>query len=261
MNHPPNSDQAGPDEWKPPLQSWILTEENAVTVEGTGMTTEGTADASAVGSSTKMISDVNFVKVGGAITMVAPFLFVGALLSGVDTTANEVFDMAGHLLYLVVIVTLYQLFRDEGAAIRLAAVIGVVGMLLIVLVDFFALARLEMVAQIAAADAATAPALEAMKETISVLIVALEAVGNGLAWGIGGGLFSFAILRTDRLPHWLGWGGLLFAATMLVTPFDVMFSAGSTLESMVFFLGNMYGRLWLVVLGIFLIRLDASEVP
>lgn len=30
MNHPPNSYQAGPDEWKLPLQSWILTEENAV---------------------------------------------------------------------------------------------------------------------------------------------------------------------------------------------------------------------------------------
>lgn len=225
------------------------------------MTTEEVADAPAVEPSTNLISDLNFVKVGGAITILAPFVFVGALLSGIDTTANEAFDIAGHLLYLVVIVTLYQLFRDEGAAMRLAAVMGVVGMLLVVLTDFFALARLEIAAQIVAADATTTPALKAMKETISVLIVDLEAVGNGLAWGVGGGLFSLAILRTERIPHWLGWGGLLFAATMLFTPFDVMFLTGSTLESVVFFLGNMYGRLWLVVLGIFIVRLDETTVP
>lgn len=225
------------------------------------MTTQGAGDVSTVESSTNLISDVNFVKVGGAITIIAPFVFIGALISGVGTTSNEAFDMAGHLLYLVVMVTLYQLFRDEGAVMRLAAVMGVVGMLLIVFTDFFALVQLEITAQIAAADAASTPALEAMKETISVLIVDLEAVGNGLAWGIGGGLFSLAILQTERLPHWLGWGGLLFAAAMLFTPFDVMFLSGSTLESVVFFVGNMYGRLWLVVLGIFIVRLDENALP
>lgn len=225
------------------------------------MTTQEAGHAAAVESSRNLISDLNFVRMGGAVTILAPFIFVGALLSGVDTAANEAFDMAGHLLYLVVIVTLYQLFRDEGAVMRLAAVVGVAGMLLLVLTDFFALARLEIVAQIAAADAAATPALEAMKETISVLITDLEAVGNGLAWGIGGGLFSLAMLRTERIPHWLGWSGLLFAATMLFTPFDVMFLTDSTLESAVFFVGNMYGRLWLVVVGIFIIRLDANALP
>lgn len=225
------------------------------------MTTHEVGDESTVEPSTKLLSDANFLKVGGAITALAPFFFIGALLSGVDTPSNEAFDMAGHLLYLVVIVTLYQLFRDEGAVMGLAAVLGVVGMGLIVLTDFFALARLALVAQIAAGDATTTPALDAMNDAISVLIVDLEAVGNGLAWGIGGGLFSLAILRTERLPHWLGWGGLLFAATMLATPFDVMFLSGSTLESVVFFVGNMYGRLWLVVVGIHIVRLDERTLP
>ncbi len=225
------------------------------------MTTRETGDASAVDSPRNLLSDVSFVKVGGALTILAPFVFIGALLSGVDTTANEAFDLAGHLLYVVVFVTLYQLFRDEGAVVRLAAVMGVVGMSLIALGDFFALARLELGAQIAAADAATAPALEAVRQTLSVLISDVEAVGNGLAWGIGGGLFSLAILRTERITDWLGWTGLLFAAAMLFTPFDVMFLTASTLESAVFFIGNMFGRVWLVALGISIVRLDESAVP
>lgn len=200
------------------------------------------------------------MKIGGVLAIIGPFLFFGALISGTDA-ANNSLDLLGHFFYIVVILALYHLFRDGGATIRLAAVMGIVGMVLIIINDFVALADVELAAQAAAADEATQPALDAMAETTLALRSHLEAVGNALAWGVGGGIFSLAILRTERLPRWLGWGGVLFAATMLLTPIEVMFIADGIREADSFFFGNMYGRLWLVALGITLVRMDDALIP
>lgn len=217
-------------------------------------------DSTAIEQPTAVISDANFVKIAGVLTIIAPFVFIGALLSGTDL-ANNTFDALGHLLYIVVILVLYHLFRDGGPAMRLAAVLGVVGLVFITLQDFLGLAGIELAAQSAAADQATKPAIDAVAETVLVTRSHLSTVGNALTWGVGGGLFSLAIIRTERLPKWLGWGGLLFAAAMVITPFDVMFTPGGIRESVVFFIGNMYGRLWLVILGITLVRLNEESIP
>lgn len=210
--------------------------------------------------SLELVPEGLFLKVGGAITVIAPLVFIGALLTGTEV-ANNSLDLFGHLLYIVVILILYHIFRDGGPTIRIAAVLGVVGMLLISINDFLALASLELATQAEAADQAAQSALAAVDETLLVLRSHLEIVGNALGWGVGGGLFALAMLRTRRLPRWLAVGGLLFAALMMVSLFEVMFTQGGVRESMVFFLGNMYGRLWLVVLGISLIRLDKDAIP
>lgn len=224
------------------------------------MTTREAAEASAIDGSPALVEDVHFVKAGGIVAMVAPFVFIGALLSGTDL-ANNTFDLLGHLLYVVVVLVLYHLFRDSGPAVRLAAVMGVVGLLFVIVNDFLALASVELAARTAVADSATKPALEAVDGTLLVLRSQLEIVGNALAWGVGGGLFSLAIVRTERVSRWLGWTGLLFAALMVVSLFEVMFTPGGIRESMVFFVGNFYGRFWLVALGVALVRVDGASVP
>lgn len=212
------------------------------------------------GKSTPLITNLNFMRIGGVLTIIAPFVFIGALLSGTDV-ANNTFDALGHLLYIVVILVLYHLFRDSGPTMRVAAVLGVVGLVFITLQDFLGLAAIELVAHTGATDEATAPAIEAVAETVLVTRGHLSTVGNALTWGIGGGLFSLAMIRTERLPTWLGWGGLVFAAAMLLTLLDVMLTPGGLRDSPIFFIGNMYGRLWLVVLGISLLRLGEDAVP
>lgn len=224
------------------------------------MTTRETSEATVGERSTNLVSNVNFVKVGGVVAIVAPFVFIGALVSGTDL-ANNTFDALGHLLYIVVILVLYHLFQDSGPAMRVAAVLGVVGLVFITLQDFLGLAGIALAAQPGAADEAARPAIEAIGETILVTRAHLSTVGNALTWGIGGGLFSLAIIRTERLPSWLGWGGLVFAAAMLITLLDVIFTAGGLRDSPIFFIGNMYGRLWLVVLGITLVRLNEESIP
>lgn len=209
---------------------------------------------------TPLVSDGKFVRLGGAVAIITPFLFIGALIIGTDV-ANNTLDLFGHLLYIVVIVALYHLFRDGGAAMRLAVIMGVVGMLLVIINDFFALISVELVTEAGTADGATQSTLNTLDEVVLVLRSHLEAVGNALAWGVGGGLFSLAMLRTRRVPRWLGWGGVIFVVTMLLTPLEVMFVADGIREADLFFFGNMYGRLWLVVLGITLVRMDETLVP
>lgn len=223
------------------------------------MTTSEVSEATTGDRPPELIADGNFVKAGGVVAMVAPFVFIGALLSGTDL-ANNTFDLLGHLLYVVVILVLYHLFRDGGATMRLAAVMGVVGLLFITLQDFLGLAGVELAAQSAAADGPTQPAIDAVSESVLVLRGHLSTVGNALAWGVGGGLFSLAMVRTNRLSKWLGWAGLLFAALMWVSLIDVMVTPGGIRESPVFFLGNFFGRFWLVALGVALVRIDAESV-
>jgi hypothetical protein len=223
------------------------------------MTTSDVSDATTVDGRPELVADGNFVKAGGVVSMVAPFVFVGALLSGTDL-ANNTFDALGHLMYIVVVLVLYHLFRDGGATIRLAAVMGVVGLLFITLTDFLGLAGVELAAQSAAAGTTT-PAIDAVGETVLVLRSHFSTVGNALAWGVGGGLFSLAMLRTNRVSNWLGWAGLLFAVLMWASLFDVMFTPGGIRESPVFFLGNFFGRFWLVALGVALVRIDTESIP
>lgn len=224
------------------------------------MTTSEASHPKATERPVTFVSDANFVKVGGVVAAVAPFVFIGALISGTDV-ANNSLDLLGHILYIVVILVVYHLFRDGGAPMRFSAVMGIVGLLLIILNDFLALASLELTAQSAAAAEETKPALDAVAATLLVLRSHLEIVGNVLAWGVGGGLFSWAIVRTERVPKWVGLAGLLFAVSMWVGLFEVMFTPGGIRDAMVFFIGNFFGRFWLVVLGISLIRIDAGALP
>lgn len=224
------------------------------------MTTSEATEPATLGGPSELVADVHFVRAGGIVTMIAPFVFVGALLSGGDLS-NNAFDLLGHLLYLVVVVVLYQLFRDGGPAVRLAALAGVVGLLFVIVNDFLALASVELAARTTAADAATKPALEAIDGTLLVLRSHLETVGNVLAWGVGGGLFSLAMLRTGRVSRWLGWTGLLFAVLMVASLIEVLVTPGGIRESMVFFFGNFYGRFWLVALGVAFVRMDEALVP
>lgn len=209
---------------------------------------------------TELAPDASLLKIGGLVAMVAPFVFIGALLSGTDL-ANNTFDILGHLLYIVVVLVLYHLFRDGGLAMRFAALMGVVGLVFITLQDFFGLATVALTAQNPAADGATNSAIDAVAETLLVLRSHLSIVGNALAWGVGGGLFSLAMVRTERLSKWLGWTGVLFAILMLMSLFEVLLTPGGIRDSMVFFLGNFYGRFWLLALGVSLLRIDESSIP
>lgn len=246
------------------------------------MTTREGTKTEAVQQPPTFLSTLGFVKMGGVSTIVAMVLLLGGIIThimygasppdGMDVYLTEInanpggnllstsLELSALILLLVFMIAMYQLFRDDGGIMRLAVIAGSVGLSLMMLSKFFSIAGVELAAHYVAADSATKPAIAAMTETMLGSKAVISLVGNLLAWGVGGLLFSLAIVRTTVLSRWLGYGGVIYASTMWVTTVEVAAMPGVTSrDSIVFFFGTWLGLLWLLAMGIGLVRLD--DVP
>lgn len=86
--------------------------------------------------------------------------------------------------------------------------------------------------------------------------VVLSLVGTVLAWGVGGALFSVAILRTSLLPVWVGWLGLVVAVVVWLTSLQLF---SSTFER-VYPLMLIVGLAWFTAMGGLLLLIDPATV-
>jgi hypothetical protein len=248
------------------------------------VTTKETADASRAEPGGSRLPAVDFVRAGGASAVLAMVVLFAGIVTHImyggsppdgmnvyltDISANPAgnvlapsLDIAAYLLLLVFMVALYQLLREGRGPMRLALVTGTFGLLLIVLSRVVSMAIVELAVNYAAADAATKPAIAAVADTAVRTKSILDLVGNLLAFGVGGALFSLAILRTSVLSRWLGWGGLVYAAMMWTTVLEVSVVDGLTArDSIVFFVAIWFGILWLVAMGVGMVRAGNQSVP
>lgn len=85
----------------------------------------------------------------------------------------------------------------------------------------------------------------------------MNLVGTLLAWGIGGALFSLAILRMSVLPSWLGWLGLVFALLVWLTVLQLVYGPFEQLLLPTL----LVGLVWLSALGVALLLIDPSSLP
>lgn len=246
------------------------------TEETTGDGTEGPQ---------QLLSDVTFVRLGGLSAIVAMAFVIAGIythitLAGAPSPPDgmEVYltiindnpqanalsptlHITGQFLLLVFFVALYQLFGDGGGLMRFALVVGAAGLFLLVVSMLLALSEVELAAQYVIADGATQSAVAAVTETVLRVKSLIDLFGNLLAWGVGGLLFSIAILRTSILSRWLGIGGLVYAAAFWATLIEVALMPGVTArDSLIFFLGTLFGIIWLVAMGVGLLRVDKESV-
>lgn len=247
--------------------------------------TDRVSGASATVETLPVISDKNFVTVGGIAAIVAMVLVIGGIYTHIvpagapsppdgmevylttinsNPTANALSPLlhaSAQLLLLVFLVALYQLFRDEGGLMRLALLAGSVGILFLVFAMILSMSEVELAAQYVAADGATQSAVAVMAETLLRMKSLVDLIGNLLAWGIGGLLFSLAILRTSILSRWLGYGGLVYAGVFWITAVEVaVIPAMTARDSIIFFLGTLFGILWIIAMGVALIRSDEPSL-
>lgn len=248
------------------------------------MTVEASEGQSTEESQT-LISDEKFVTFGGLAAIVAMVLVIGGIythivLAGAPsppdgmevyltiTNDNSVANMlspllnaSAQLLLLVFLVALYQLFRDEGGLMRLALIAGTVGLLFLFFTMILSMSEVELASQYVAAEGPTQSAVAVMAETVLRIKSVVDLIGNLLVWGVGGLLFSLAIIRTSILSRWLGYGGLVYAGVFWVTAVEVAVTPGVTArDSIVFALGAFYGILWIIAMGVALIRVDEVAV-
>lgn len=168
-------------------------------------------------------------------------------------------QLAARLLLIGFFVALDTVFRDRGPASVLAVAAGVAGVLAIGATSVLHAGVTELAGHYVAADPAARPAIAATAEATLRVIALLDLTGNLLAWGVGGAVFSVAILRTGALSRWLGWGGLLFAASMWLTAIEVtVLPAVTSRDSVVFLVGILFGIIWTAAMGVALVRYEPA---
>lgn len=247
------------------------------------MTTSEAPDTAATDRRPVSIVGVDFVTLGGLSAVAAMLILFAGIVAhityggsppdGMDVYLNDVsadqagnmlaasLDASAFLLLLVFMVALYQLFHDDQGVLRLAVLAGSFGLLLLVGSRFLSMTEVQLAAHYVAADGATRTAIAVTAETVVRMKSLVGLVGNLLAWGVGGLLFSVAIIRTSLLSRWLGVGGLVYASTMWITAAEVAARPGVTArDSVVYFLGVWFGILWVLAMGVALIRLDRTTV-
>ncbi len=75
-------------------------------------------------------------------------------------------------------------------------------------------------------------------------------IGDAIFTGIGGLLFSIAILKTGFAPKWVGWLGLIGA----VGHWFALGSESSEVLEVIFLAGEVAFFLWLIAVGVVLLR-------
>lgn len=232
---------------------------------------------------TAVISDVGFVRLGGLLEVIAVALVIVSLAISIAAglpqpnpetaamgdwltdveNAGTIYLLTSwlfvvdHLLELAFVVALFHLFREEGAIMRLAVVAGVIGLFMVALSGIIELGLVELADRYVATGEPAQSSLLGTAVALEYLRLVLNLVGTVLAWGVGGALFSLAIVRTEVLPRWLGWLGLAFGVTVWLNALQLVSSAFAP----VILLMLLVGILWLPAMGLTLLRIDPSQVP
>jgi hypothetical protein len=106
---------------------------------------------------------------------------------------------------LVAFVGFYDALRQAGPVLIIAPVVGVASMTLVTISHATPIAMaLELAPDYLAANAATF-------DTFAQFCLLMNYFGDILLWGVTVPLYAFAILRTNVVPKWIGWVGLVSA--------------------------------------------------
>lgn len=232
-----------------------------------------------------VVTDTTFVRLGGLAAITAMVLLFAGIYThigpagapsppdGMDVYLTIINDnpaanalsgglqASAYLVLLVFLVALYRLFRGLGPVMRLALIAGTVGLVFLTASRILSITEVELAAQYVGTEGPTRAAVAAMTETLLRMKAVLDLFGNVLAWGVGGLLFSLAILRTSVLSRWLGYGGILYGAGIWLAAIEVVLTPGvSSRDSIIFVIAVWYGIVWVFVMGIALLRIDEASV-
>ena len=218
------------------------------------------------------MATISLVRVGGvcailavvSITM-ARIVFGNAWLTsrGVETfIIGHWFYVLALLLAMAAALGFYQALHKAGAVLWIAVVAILTGFIFLLFYEFIRLGiGYELAPAIADASTATRPALEVMANTLRQTGRLAVDVGYVLIFGIGVLLFSFAILRTSVVPKWIGRLGLIVVVANVA---EAAISSGVfpiTKSYTVWTVAAVTSQLWLVAMGVVLLRLKEPVAP
>jgi hypothetical protein len=145
------------------------------------------------------------------------------------------------LLGIVAFVGIYGVLRGgPGDVIVLAPVLGTVGLTLVTVSHLLPISlAYEFVPSYTVARSTAQPTLAATFDTMAATALVTNSAGNFLGFGVAVPMFAVAILKTGRLPRWIGWLGLLVGVLAgwlgLLTSVSEVFEGISTIGFLGFF--------------------------
>ena len=155
-----------------------------------------------------------------------------------------------HLLEIVFILALFQVLRRAGDTLWVAVTAGTLGLLLVSLSGLLQLGLAELAVAYAGAGSAEQASIATSAVALEQIRLAANVTGTTLAWGVGGGLFVLAMLRTDIFPRWLGWLGVVFVSLMWINTLQLIWPA---LEAL-FMVAILVAGVWFIGMGWVLMR-------
>lgn len=167
----------------------------------------------------------------------------------------------GPLLAVMAVLGLYQTMRDQGNLVRVAAAFFLLGIPLAVsrvILDLGVVYELAPAYVISAANSPTSASIIVAADTIKVIGILANLVGNVLLFGIGVLLFSVAIIRTSVVPRWIGWFGVLVA---LVGGWLPLLGPAFSVIEFIGLIGFFLSTAWMISMGVSLLRLEESAPP
>ena len=221
----------------------------------------------------------SFVKAAGVCSIVAVVIIVVSVIlfsaSGVESDPEKIeaylrdvhnnnalyasawwVYILGTLFLIPTFLGFYQAFREGGHLLWVALVTSLIGVIFILAV---APISLGIVSQLAAGYAEAGfnirPALEVVARTLLTTNNWLFVLGSFLSLGIGVVLFSVGVLRTNVIGHWLGWIGVVVGVLEGVL---ILLTRISNVFEMIAAIPFLLVLLWLIIMGVFLLRLRES---
>lgn len=155
------------------------------------------------------------------------------------------------ILLLGTIPGLFRALRGAGDVIWIAVLASITGGFLLIPSTLIELAVIYEIATpyVEAGPEAGAELLVLADALLSVSLLS-RIIGDVIFTGIGGLLFSLAILQTGFAPKWVGWLGLIAA----VGHWFFLMSEVSVAFELIYLVGEIAFFLWLVAIGVVLLR-------
>ncbi len=216
------------------------------------------------------MSSKDLVKAGGVLAILSALLYFATQvtnLMGGSSFAYGWLGLTATILFVPMTVGFYQFLRtgenllplQAGALAMFVGAPFVAGIYILRLVTGAAEPFVEEA--IDAATAATQPLLGMYDAILKILNLIAIDVGSALTLGVAGLLIALASLRTDVVPRWVGWLGvvagvwgflwILFGWTAPALPLALVAIVAS--------MGMVISMVWQIIMGIYMLRSEPGS--
>ncbi|MDQ2911247.1 MAG: hypothetical protein M3R26_00130 [Actinomycetota bacterium] len=153
---------------------------------------------------------------------------------------------------IIAFVGFWSALRQASDLMILGPILGAVGMTLVTISHLLPIAMAyELVPGYVVATGATRESLTVTTDTLASLALVLNYTGDVIVWGVVVPLFSWAVLKTNLLPRWIGWLGIITA--FFAGWLGAAAPASRQLEDATF-IGFVAFFVWMAAMGLALLR-------